>query len=143
MNEQTRKLLEECCSGCKMAVNSFEQVKEFVKDDPLTKLIDTYTEKHRQMEKEAVTLLQDSGNDEKSPGAMASTFAWVTTEMKLTMNSSNTQIAKLLIDGCSMGIKTLGEKSNELTEADKKASDLAQRIIRTEEDLMKKLRDFL
>ena len=74
---------------------------------------------------------------------MASTFAWFTTEMKLTFDSSNSQIAKLLIDGCNMGIKTLGEKANELKEADKKALDLTRKIIQAEDELMKKLREYL
>ena len=46
-NEQTRKLLEECSVGCRMAVESFEQIKEYVKDTEFKKLINEYTEKHR------------------------------------------------------------------------------------------------
>ena len=42
-----------------------------------------------------------------------------------------------------MGIKTLGEKVNQYDKADKKATDLADRIIRTEESLLKELKDFL
>ncbi len=143
MDEQTRKLLEECTVGCRMAVESFEQIKEYVKDTEFKKLINDYTEKHRGLEDEAVTLLKDSGNEPKSPGVMASTFSWFTTEMKLTFNSDNTQIAKLLIDGCAMGIKTLGEKAHQYDKADKKAADLAQKIIKTEEELMKKLKEYL
>ena len=63
--------------------------------------------------------------------------------MKLTFNDDNTQISKLLIDGCSMGIKTLGERRNTLDHADKKALDLADRIIKTEEELIKDLRQYL
>ncbi len=143
MDEQTRKLFEECSSGCRMAVESFEQIKEYTKDTEFKKLINDYTEKHRNLEDEAAALLKDSGNEAKSPGIMASTFSWFTTEMKLTFNSGNTQIAKLLMDGCTMGIKTLGEKAHQYDKADKKAADLAQKIIRTEEELMKKLKDYL
>ena len=53
------------------------------------------------------------------------------------------QTRKLLIDGCTMGIKTLGEKTHQYDKADKKAADLAQKIIRTDEELMKKLKDYL
>lgn len=143
MDEQTRKLLEECCSGCQMAVESFRQVQEYVKDTELKQLISDYTEKHRRLEEESASLLKESGNPEKSPGIMASAMSHFTTDIKLTLNSGNTQIAKLLINGCTMGIKTLGEKSNQYGQADKKALTLAERIIRTEEDLMKKLKDFL
>ena len=143
MDEQTRKLLEECCVGCRMAVESFEQIKEYVKDTEFRKLINDYTEKHRQLEDEAVSHLKEAGIEAKSPGIMASAMSWFTTEMKLTFNSDNLQIARLLIDGCTMGIKTLGGKANQYDKADKKAADLAQKIIRTEEDLLKKLKDFL
>ena len=88
-------------------------------------------------------MLKDGGYEEKSPGVMASTFSWFTTEVKLTVNSDNTQIAKLLMDGCNMGIKSLGEKLNQYSGAEKKAADLAQKIIHTEEALMKKLQKFL
>ena len=33
MEEQTGKLLKECSSGCKMAINSLNQVRDFVKDE--------------------------------------------------------------------------------------------------------------
>ena len=53
MDEQTRKLLEECCSGCRMAVESFRQVQEYVRDAGLKELISDYTEKHCRLEEEA------------------------------------------------------------------------------------------
>ena len=143
MDEQTRLLLEECNSGCQMAVSSLEQTAEFIKDTSLLELVSTYTDKHRRLEEEAAGLLNDSGNEEKSPGVMADTLARFTTEIKLTFDSSNSQIARLLTDGCNMGIKTLSEKANKLNRADKKASDLTQKIIRTEEEFAKELRRYL
>ena len=143
MDEQTRKLLEECSSGCRMATDSFGQVREYVRDTNLLRLIDDYTEKHRQLEEEAASLLKEAGNEEKEPGVMASMLSWFTTGIKLTMDSSNSQVAKLLMDGCNMGIKTLGEKANQYRDADRKASALTQKIIRTEEELMKKLQEYL
>ena len=143
MDEQTRKLLEECSSGCRMATDSFGQVREYVRDTNLLRLIDDYTEKHRQLEEEAASLLKEAGNEEKEPGVMASMLSWFTTGIKLTMDSSNSQVAKLLMDGCNMGIKTLGEKANRYGNADRKASSLTQKIIRTEEELMKKLQEYL
>lgn len=143
MDEQTRKLLEECSSGCRMAVDSFRQVREYAEDTNLLRLIDDYTEKHCQLEGEAASLLKEAGKPEKEPGVMETTLSWFTTGIKLTMDSSNSQIAKLLMDGCNMGIKTLGEKANQYRDADRKASALTQKIIRTEEELMKKLQEYL
>ena len=68
-----------------MAVDSFGQVREYVQDTNLLRLIDDYTEKHRQLEDEAASLLKEAGKPEKEPGIMATTFSWFTTGIKLTM----------------------------------------------------------
>ena len=47
MEEQTGKLLKECSSGCKMAINSLNQVRDFVKDEKLHQLLDEYDKKHK------------------------------------------------------------------------------------------------
>ena len=143
MDEQTRKLLEECSIGCKMAVNSLEQITGYIKDSNLKKLVENYISRHKDLEAEAVKALQNSGNDAKDPGALSSVFAWFTTEMKLTFNDDNTRIAKLLMDGCNMGIQTLGERMNTLNQADSSALALARKIIKAEQDLMKELQAFL
>ena len=143
MDEQTRKLLEECCSGCRMAVESFEQIKEYVKDTEFRKLINDYTEKHRCLEDEAVSLLKEAGNEAVSPGVMASTLSRFTTEIKLTFNSDNTQVAKLLMDGCNMGIQNLSGHIRDYAGAEREGKNLAKKLIRTEEDMQKELSVFL
>ena len=143
MDEQTRKLLEECSIGCKMAVNSLEQITGYIKDSDLKKLVENYISRHKDLEAEAVKALQNSGNDAKDPGALSSAFAWFTTEMKLTFNDDNTRIAKLLMDGCNMGIQALGERMNTLNQADSSALALARKIIKSEQELMKELQAFL
>lgn len=143
MDEQTRKLLEECSIGCKMAVTSLEQITDYIKDSDLKKLVENYISRHKDLEAEAVKALQNSGNDAKDPGALSSVFAWFTTEMKLTFNDDNTRIAKLLMDGCNMGIQTLGERMNTLNQADSSALALARKIIKSEQELMKELQAYL
>ena len=143
MDEQTRKLLEECSIGCKMAVNSLNQVEDYIRDSNLKKLVENYISRHKGLEAETVKILQNAGNDAKDPAVLSSAFAWFTTEMKLTFNDDNTRIAKLLMDGCNMGIKTLGERMNTLNQADGSAKALARKIIKAEQDLMKELQAFL
>lgn len=143
MDEQTRKLLEECSIGSKMAGNSLSQIMEYIKDTNLKKLVEDYIARHKKLEEEAVQALEKSGNEAKDPGVMSSAFAWFTTEMKLTFNDDNTQIAKLLMDGCNMGIQTLGERMNTLSQADAGAQALTRRIIKTEQELMKELQAYL
>ena len=105
MDAQTRGLLRECSLGCKMAINSFDQMRDFVKNEELKELMDTYDKKHKAYEEKAAKMLLEEGSQEKEPGMMASAFSKLTTEMKLMMKDDSSQVAKLVMDGCNMGIQ--------------------------------------
>ena len=126
-----------------MAIESMQQIKDFTQDTTLFQLFEKYFVSHSRLGGNANDTLIDSGNEVKTPGMMASTFSWFSTELKLNLNDDNSKIAKLLIDGCSMGIKTLGERANTLNRADKSADALARKIIKTEEEMIRELESFL
>lgn len=143
MEEQTRKLLEECSAGCKMAINSIDQIKEYVTNEKLAKIIDTYRGKQVKFEAEAAQLLEDAGRDEKEPGAVASAVSWFTTEVKLMMKDDSSQIAKLLMDGCNMGIKEIGKYINQYAGASRESLGLAKKLVKSQEEMMKELEAYL
>lgn len=143
MNEDTICLLKECNAGCKMATDSMEQVMEYVENDELRKLIDRYNEPHIALGEECTRLLKEEKKEEKDPTPMAKTFSWLSTEVKLMMNDSSNKIAKILMDGCNMGIQSLSEYVNQYVNASKEVVDLANRLIRIEQDFMNDLRAFL
>ena len=99
MDEQTRKLYEECSTGCQMAIESMQQIKDFTQDTTLFQLIEKYIDRHSRLGGNAKDHLIDSGNEVKTPGMMASAFSWFSTELKLNLKDDNSKIAKLLIDG--------------------------------------------
>lgn len=143
MNEDTRKLLEECTSGCTTAMESMEQVEADVKSEGLKHIISNYKDKHKAIKKGAAILLHDAGNEEKYPGVMASSFTWATTEMKLLIKGDDQQIAKLMMDGCNMGIQSICKCQNQYEGAAAEAKDIARQLVRTEEDFMKELKGFV
>lgn len=143
MERQTITLLRECSSGCKMALESMDQILEYVDDEMLEHTILEARQEHEKLEKESGELLRKAGGEEKEPGLAAQAFSRVTTDVKLMMNGGNCQIAKLLMDGCNMGIQSVSECRNQNSQAAKEARDLAARLIRSEEEFMKRLRVYL
>lgn len=143
MTEDSINLLKECDSGCKMAISSIDQIQDFVADSRLKGLIADYKDEHVSLKRRAEQMLGSVGEDGENPGMMASAFAWMSTEMKLSMNSKNTEIAKVLMDGCNMGIQSLGEKLNQYTNASSDAIDLTKELIRCEEEFGKKMENYL
>lgn len=143
MRTDTIALLKECSSGCKMGINSMEQVAEYINDIKLLKVLDKYKEKHEEILKEAIEILHQNGEHAEEPGKIASMMSWISTEMKLMMENDNTQVAKVLLDGCNMGVQTIIEKQHQYKDASKEATELAKNLVQLEEDFREELKKFL
>lgn len=143
MNQHSMKLLQECNSGCKMALESLNQVREYVVDQKLLSVIDTYLHKHETLEERTALLLIECGKCEKEPSRIASAFSYMTAEMKLMINDDNHQIAKLLMNGCNMGIQSISTCRNDYPDASNETTNLAEDLIKIEEDFMKDLKQFI
>lgn len=143
MQEDTRRLLQECNSGCKMAINSMKQVQEYVSEETLRKLIGESMKRHEEYEAESTKLLNENGEQEKSPNPCVTAFSWFTTELKMAMKKEDATMAKIMMDGCHMGIESLAKKLNEFTNASAESRSLTERIIKEEEEFMQQMKPFL
>lgn len=143
MEEATKKLLEECSSGCRMAVDSMEQVKKYITGDKMENVISDYKEKHKQLGERVDMMLRNGGSEPKEPGMAASAFSWITTEVKMKMNDDDSQISKLMMNGCNMGIQSISGFLNQYNDASQESKALARELVRTEESFMKDLKQFL
>ena len=143
MDIATLELLKECGSGCQMGINSMEQVADYIEDFKLLKVLEKYKDKHETILKEIRELLSREGERPEKPGKMATMMSWITTEMKLMIEDDTTQIAKVLMDGCNMGIQTLTEKQHEYKNAEKEAIKIAESLIELEEEFHQELKKFL
>lgn len=143
MSEDTIRLLKECDAGCKMAMDSIAQVEKYAEKEALKKLLDQYQKKHEKLKEEITEQLQKFQKEEQEPDKLASAFAWITTEMKLLMKDNSHQIAKIMMDGCNMGIQSVSEYLNQYPQASQEAKSLAKKLVETEEMFMKELKKFL
>lgn len=143
MNDDTIKLLKECNAGCKYATNSMEQVLPYIRDTDLRDLITKYNDRHIRIGDSCHSMLNSVNEDEKDPSSMARAMSWFSTEIKLMINDDKSKIADLMIDGCSMGIKSLSKYLNQYKGADSESVHLTQKLIKTEEDFMHELLVYL
>ena len=127
-NQNTIELLKECDAGTKMAVASIDEVLDFVHDDNLKNLLTESKEHHETL-----------GNELHSAKGMS----WMKTNMKLSMDSSDASIADLMTEGCNMGVKSLYKYRNQYEDADKKALDICDRLIKIEEKLCEGMHPYL
>lgn len=139
----TVKLLRECDSGTKMAVTSIDEILEKVLDAKLKKLLQESKEHHKKLGDEIHTLLINQNTEEKDPSPMAKGMSWMKTNIKLGMDNSDATIAELITDGCDMGIKSLYRYRNQYKAADEKSKSICEKLISIEDELRRKLVDYL
>lgn len=143
MDQHTIELLKECDAGIKMGVASINEVLDYVSDDKLLSILTDGKEKHEKIRADLETLLSSYHDDGKEPSPMAKGMSWMKTNVKLLMKESDKTIADLMTDGCNMGVKQLSRYLNQYNEADKKARDLAERLIDLEASMAVDVRPFL
>lgn len=143
MEKQTVTLLKECNAGCKMAVNSMERLKDFLMNGDLEQTLMTYKEQHKKLEEESSKLLAELGESGQEPDKIASAFSWITTEVKLLVKDDSTQIAKILMNGCNMGIQSISECMNKCPDASRDSISVAKKLVKCEEKLMEDMKKYL
>ena len=88
-------------------------------------------------------LLNEFHDEGKEPHPVAKGMSWMKTNMKMAMEETDHTIADLITDGCNMGVKSLSRYLNQYAAADEQSKDITKKLIRIEEDLAVKMRDYL
>lgn len=144
MDNSTKKLLEECSVGCKMGIESMEQVQHHVTDAKIAATIEKSCSKHKELEEEISKILLRAGQPEKEPGVMVSTFSWMTTGVKMmTGEDENKQAVKIIMNGCNMGTQSITETMHQCKDASSESISIAKKLIGMEENLRDDMQKYL
>lgn len=106
-------------------------------------MLEKYEADHKDLCKIVHKQLHEKGFPEKEPNPMITTEAWMTTKMKMLVDNSDEHIAALMMDGCNMGIKSVGKYLNQYAGAEENSRSVARDVITLEENFMKDLKDYL
>ena len=142
-NNDTIYLLKECDAGTKMAVSSIDDVLDKICDFNMKQLLSESKSHHEKLGNEIHSLLIQLNSEEKDPNPMAKGMSWLKTNMKISLDGSDSVIADLITDGCNMGIKSLHKYLNQYQAADHISKEICNRLIDIEEQLCKSLHCYL
>ena len=143
MNSHTIELLKECDSGTKTAVNSIKEVMDNINSQSLRELLTNSLTQHEELGNEIHEMLSEAGESGKEPNPMAKMMSWLKINIKMLEKPEDKNIAHLMFDGCSMGVKQLSEYLNKYADADEKSRRLAKKLIDCEEKLAVALKEYL
>ena len=143
IEQDTIKLLRECDAGVKMGISSIDDVLDHVKKEDFRKKLHKCRQEHEDLQIKILQELEKYQDDGKNPNPIAKSMSWMKTNLKLTMEDSDTTIAELMTDGCNMGVKSLNRYLNQYKAADEISKDMTKRLINLEEKLAVDIRQYL
>lgn len=143
IRQDTVCLLKECDAGTKMAVGNISYVIDKTEDENLRGLLDKYSDIHKKIGNKTESLLRVKSEEGKDPNFMGKTSSKITTSFRLMKDCSDHQIADLMIDGCSMGIKSVTDYINQYSLASEESKDVARDLIAVERQFVEELNKYL
>lgn len=143
VSQDTVELLKECDAGCKMAIDSMEQISRYVSDDELQTIIQKYNDEHIKLKGDIHKMLYSIGEEDKEPNPIAKASSWIQSEVKMMINCDSKQAAHLLTDGCNMGVKSLCEYKNQYKAADDKSVKICEKLCDIETKMTHDLQPYL
>lgn len=141
--EDTIYLLKECDSGTKMAVSSIDEVLKYTKGEQITNILMKAKEEHELLGNRIHEYLLKLDTDGKEPNPMAKGMSWMKINMKMTMNEDDGTVARLMMEGCIMGIDSLKKYKEQYLAAEEEAKNIVDEIIKIEKDMISSLKEFL
>ena len=143
IQDDTIKLLRECDSGMRMAMDALNEAIDEVECDAFKRCLVESKHDHQQLKEEINTRLHELHDEGKEPSPFAKGMAWLKTNVRMELNDSDACIADLLTEGCFMGIKGLQRYLNQYKAADDRSRELAGKLICLEERLAADIRPYL
>lgn len=143
VEQDTIRLLRECDAGIQMGIASIQDVLGAVRSQRLKTLLTDCRTQHDKLGKELQSMLDQYGDEGKSPNPIAKGMSKMKTGMKLGLEETDATVADLITDGCNMGVKSLNRYLNQYKAADEPSKDIAKRLINLEEKLAVDIRSYL
>lgn len=141
--EDTEGILRECDAGVKTAINSIDEVIDKTDNKELIDALRKSRTEHVELGNDIASLLNENGFEGKDQPVISKLMSKGKIASELLMEPTDATIAELMIDGCNMGIKKLSEYVNRFPTSVSPAVRTAERLIKTEQELMDEMRVFL
>ncbi len=142
MND-TVKLLKECESGCKTALDGMGQVLEHVGSETMRGEMIACQQRHRDLRDRCRNLLAMEGEPGAEPPAIGTAFMRMGTGMKMAINDDDRHLAEMMADGANMGMKSIAKVMNACPSASQDSRSLASDLIREERQFFDRMLRYL
>ena len=138
------ELLNFIYQNSQMGVDTIRQLIGVVEDKDLKEHLKTQFQGYEEFHQAAKELLNEHGYDEKGLGTFGKVRTYLMVNLQTMTDASTSHIAKMLIQGSSMGITEAVKKLHQYeNNVEKDIKKLMERLQEFEEENVEKLKEFL
>lgn len=127
-----------------MGRRTLAPLSSMISDERFRARIDAILGRYAEIYSESEKLLRENGFEQASGLSIPEK---IMTEVSLRMNTvtdhSVPHVADMILKGASMGVKDISEKTSEYSCADKKAVDVAKKLLKLNSDTIDDMKEFL
>ena len=136
--------LDELNKGTTMGMEAIEQIKEKISSKKFLKVIEKQYNDYKDIY-EKINNIYNEYNKDKEPheiSTMAKVMTWYDLNMKTMMDSSDSKLAEILLNGTNMGIIE-GKKIYNNKKLDEPVLRIVDEYITMQEEIVESLKEFL
>ncbi|WP_312060262.1 hypothetical protein [Anaerotignum sp.] len=137
------ELLNYIYQNSQMGIKTLNQLIEIVEDNDFKKQLQSQLNEYKSINRTALQKLNELGHEEKGIGNMAKISAYMSISIKTLMDKSPCHISQMLIQGSTMGIIDATKNIQKYNDADKQILQLADKLLKTEQNNIEQLKPFL
>ena len=138
------ELLNFIYQNSQMGVESLGKILPVVKEGRFKEQLTCQNNEYKRIHRLSREHLNKHGFDEKGIGQMQKLMTYMMIDMKLLMDSSESNIAQMLMKGSNMGIIDAQKNINQYEhEASKDTVDLMRHLLQFEEENVERLKEYL
>lgn len=141
--EKDIEFLNYIYQNAKMGIEGIDDIKKHIESDELKKLISRQKKEYEDIADDAIMLLANYGKDEEDISSLSKVMSYMMVNMQMLKDDSESNIAKLMIEGSNKGVIQITEKLNHYSNVDSKIVKLAKKLLATEEHNIDDLKIYL
>lgn len=138
-----KELLNYTYQNAKMGIIGIDNIKKEIQDRELLSTIVEQQKDYYEICNKATKLLLENNYDIKDVSGIAKIMTYFDAKLNTLENTSNTNIAKMMIKGSNKGIIEIEEKLNNYEGTNKKIIALAKDLLHIEKRNLDNLKKFL
>ncbi len=143
MPENT-ELLQYVHKNAEMGRGTIPKVLEMVDEPPLRQALRRQMTEYSEIAVEAENAIRRRGGAPQSPGALSEAVSGLALRARTLGDQSPSRIAEMMIRGSTMGTVQMTRRIHGLKDrGDREAVELANRLLKTEENNIQELKSFL